>query len=347
MAIRHFKDIIDNKAYRISNKDREIFERGNLQSFFGLSDADVLEFILYDMNDNQLPQGDDGKLVRYIPMTTENIRDYFMIADSTRFQQFQFPSEYFIDAEALIRDAGYRLGRFKVQITLLNKRVGYENQYEKLWITDISASRTEVKVYPLKNQVTEKSDIFERYAAMLEGKPFKSDLLYQIPNFLETINPFEVHSFIREEYGQSYLEEVQNKYQIDLEEISTKIYNKFIEVMGYAFTDRYYQIDDIRYGKPKEEKEAQHLSVDDIYKISENILKDCINHYIPLTERYIEEKPESQLELQYEERKIESMERQIALQSIYELQEIKRVDVTPVFKRYNGTRSKRKGIDGR
>ena len=26
----------------------------------------MIEFILYDVSDNQLPQGDDGKLVRYI-----------------------------------------------------------------------------------------------------------------------------------------------------------------------------------------------------------------------------------------------------------------------------------------
>ena len=31
MAIKTFKEIIDNKGYRISTKDREIFEEGTLQ----------------------------------------------------------------------------------------------------------------------------------------------------------------------------------------------------------------------------------------------------------------------------------------------------------------------------
>ena len=60
MAIRKFKDIIDNKGYRISSADRQIFEQGNLQSFFGLGEQDAIEFIVYDANDNQLPQGQLG-----------------------------------------------------------------------------------------------------------------------------------------------------------------------------------------------------------------------------------------------------------------------------------------------
>ena len=109
MAIKTFKEIIDNKGYRISTKDREIFEEGTLQSFFGFSDSDMIEFIVYDANENQLPQGDEGKLVRYIPLSSENIKDYFLIADGTKFQAFQFPNEYFIDAERLIKVLFYIL----------------------------------------------------------------------------------------------------------------------------------------------------------------------------------------------------------------------------------------------
>ena len=66
----------------------------------------MIEFIVYDANDNQLPQGDDGKLVRYVTLNSQNIKDYFLIADGTKLQAFQFPNEYFIDAERFIREAG-------------------------------------------------------------------------------------------------------------------------------------------------------------------------------------------------------------------------------------------------
>ena len=93
MAIRFFKEVVDSKGYRIDSKDREIFEREDLQSFFGLSDSDAIEFVLYDANDNQLPQSNYG-MARYIPLTTQNIGDYFLIAEGTLFQAFYFPNEY-------------------------------------------------------------------------------------------------------------------------------------------------------------------------------------------------------------------------------------------------------------
>jgi hypothetical protein len=44
MAIRTFKEIIDNKGYRIDSNDRQIFENDSIESFFGLSANDVIEF---------------------------------------------------------------------------------------------------------------------------------------------------------------------------------------------------------------------------------------------------------------------------------------------------------------
>ena len=96
MAIKNIKEIIKNKGYFVEQNDRKIFEEGDLQSFFGFGDKDAIEFIVYDVNDNQLPQA-DGNLVRYIPMTSQNINDYILIPEGTVFQQYNLPKEYFID----------------------------------------------------------------------------------------------------------------------------------------------------------------------------------------------------------------------------------------------------------
>ena len=162
MAIKSFKEIVDNKGYRISSKDRAIFEQGNVQSFFGFTDNDFIEFIVYDANDNQLPQGEDGKLVRYITLNTQNINDYILLPEGTYFQALSFPKEYFIDVERLLREGGYNNGIFKVQITLLNKRVGFEVPNEKLWVKQISPSRTEIKLLPLRNEVADKTDLLKK-----------------------------------------------------------------------------------------------------------------------------------------------------------------------------------------
>jgi hypothetical protein len=167
MAIKSFKDIINNKGYRINKSDRDLFDKGDIQSFFGFSENDCIEFKLYDVNNNELPVSGQFTAygnVKYIPLTNENIKDYFLIAEGTIFQKYQFPTEYFIDAERLIKESGYNNGIFKVEITLLNKRVGGEQYGNKLWVSEISPSRLEVRLFPVENNNSAFiQDLKERY----------------------------------------------------------------------------------------------------------------------------------------------------------------------------------------
>lgn len=283
MAIRTFKEILNNKGYRISSKDREIFEEGTLQSFFGFSDSDMIEFILYDVNDNQLPQGEFGDLVRYITLNSENIKDYFLIADGTEFQAFQFPSEYFIDVERLIKEGGYNNGIFKTQITLLNKRVGYDSPNEKLWISEVSPSRTEVRLLPIVNEVSKKTDLLQRFNIMVDGdSDFRADVIPFVGNFIDTINPSEVTSFIKNTYGESYYNEFVSEFGINgLDILTTKIYNNFRTAMGYEFSNRVSSINDVNYGKKKKISPSIKFSKEDVYIIAQRILIEVIDKYLP------------------------------------------------------------------
>ena len=133
MALKNYKEILQKEAQRVDIKDRKIFERGSLPSFFGRGVTDTIEFILYDNGDNQLPQGESGKLVRYVNIAdVENIRKYILIA---RGKTSNATTEYFVDIERLINEAGYKNGLFRTQISLLNKRVGSEANQNKVWIT--------------------------------------------------------------------------------------------------------------------------------------------------------------------------------------------------------------------
>ena len=282
MAIKTFKEVIDNKGYRINSKDRQIFEEGTLQSFFGFSNSDMIEFILYDVNDNQLPQGEFGELVRYIPMTSENIKDYFLIAENTEFQAFRFPSEYFIDAERLINEAGYDNGIFKTQITLLNKRVGFESPNEKLWVKEISPSRTEVRLLPIINEVSKKTDLLPRYDIMKSGSDFRDDIIPYIASFVESINPSEVSGFIKKTYGEKWYNNFISEFGINgLDTLVTKIYNKFRDAVLYEFANRNSSIGDINYGKKKETQPSLKYSKEDVYKVSQRILIEIVEKYLP------------------------------------------------------------------
>ena len=280
MAIKTFKEILNNQGYRISSNDRKIFEEGNLESFFGFGEKDAIEFIVYDLNDNQLPQIND-ELVRYVPLTTANIKDYFLIAEGTLLKKHQFPNEYFIDIERLLREAGYDNGIFKTQITLLNKRVGSEFPSDSLWISEISPSRTEVRLLPLKKGLQLNPELKKRYDLFINNGEFRDDTINLAFNFIERLNPTVIDNFIKSKYSTKWMDKMTSEFKIsDFDTFSTKVFEKFVEACFYEFTNRISNIKDVKYGKVKKEKPVIELSVNQIESICKNILIMCIDFYL-------------------------------------------------------------------
>ena len=155
MPLDNFKTIVKDNGYYVNQKDRNIFEKGFERSFFGLGYSDIIEFILYDLSDNQLPQASvNGETVRYIELYKDgvfNANEYFKQQDPVADYGDDY-AKYIIDLEKLIKEAGYTNGVFKTQVTLLNRRVGIEaTTNNKLWIEEISPSRTEIRVLPVRN----------------------------------------------------------------------------------------------------------------------------------------------------------------------------------------------------
>lgn len=283
MALQSIKSVIQNKGYLIEQKDRAIFELGDLQSFFGFSQNDAIEFIVYDSNDNQLPQT-NGELVRYIQLSTENINDYFLIPNGTIFQKYQLPKEYFIDAERLLREAGYNNGIYKTQITLINKRVGSENLMDKMWISEISPSRTEVRLFPLiKNQPKEMLDnLKERFDTFVNNRKFREDYINQAFVYIEQINPSEVGTFIKTKYGEDFFNTLVNEYKISsFDTFVTQIHKTFMEACIYEFTNRISDINDINYGKPKNKKPKATINSNQLQSSIQRILVSVLNKYLP------------------------------------------------------------------
>ena len=280
MAIQTFKDIINSKGYRINSKDRQIFETSDLQSFFGLSDNDAIEFIVYDANDNQLPQSNFG-MVRYVPLNTQNINDYFLIAEGTIFQAYSFPSEYFIDVERLLGEAGYTNGIFKTQITLVNKRVGSDSQFDKLWISEISPSRTEIRLLPLNRTENVGTDLFKRYGIFVNDRHFREDTIEYAIQFIEKINPTSISSFIINKYGQNWLDKMNAEFKIQgFDTFVSTIYNKFMQSALYEFTNRNSNVKDLNYGNPYPTKPDLELSKDTIKSAIVRLLIQAIDYYL-------------------------------------------------------------------
>ena len=280
MAIQTFKEILNNNGYRIQSDDRKIFEEGNLQSFFGFSENDAIEFIVYDINDNQLPQKNFG-LVRYLSLSTENIKDYFLIAEGTLFQKYKLPNEYFIDAERLLKEAGYDNGLYKTQITLINKRVGSEKEADKLWISEISPSRTEVRLFPIKNNNIINPSLLERFNLFINNGDFRDDTAISALNFIEKITPVTIREFIKTKYTEDWYNRLKTEFKItNFEAFATIVHTKFVQSAIYEFTNRVSDINDLNYGKTIQMKQKVSLSKDEIKQLCKKLLIDCINYYL-------------------------------------------------------------------
>jgi hypothetical protein len=278
-GLKNFKEIIQNKAYRINPNDRNIFEQGDLQSFFGLSEDDVIEFIMYDFSENQLPQKNNG-LVRYISLTTENINDYFLLSEGTMMTRNNLPSEYFIDVERLIKEAGYANGLFKTQISLINKRLGSYKLDDKVWISEISPSRTEVRLFPLEKS-SNISDIRERFGIFYNNGDFRSDIIYNALKLVESINSSVIDDFIKNTYGQGWYEKLKTEYKIsNFDSFSVAVHRKFVESAYYEFTNRLSDIKDLNYGKPRKTKPRLQLSENTIIRRLSELIVNSINFYL-------------------------------------------------------------------
>ena len=289
MAIRGFKEIIDKKGFRVNAKDRAIFEREIGKSYFGLGISDMIEFIVYDSNDNQLPQGDSGQLVRYIPLDLENIRKYFLLTQNKSNMKMNGADEYIIDIEKLITEAGYSNGIFKSQVSLLNRRVGSETvDKDKLWIHEISPSRTEIRVLPMEDEnELVYDDLQKRLNILLNGKNFRDDTIYFVKSMAESIKVDDVlKTFLTLNgsvvSGENYVKLIQAEFKIQSWDLFiNQIREKLIEGAQYFVDNKDWNISSNNYGKSLSTPRDLELSVEKIVETLNSILIKVIDKYLP------------------------------------------------------------------
>jgi hypothetical protein len=313
MAIRGFKEIVDKKGFKVNAKDRAIFEREIGKSYFGLGISDMIEFIVYDSNDNQLPQGDSGQLVRYIPLDLENIRKYFLITQNPSNMKMNGADEYIIDIEKLITEAGYSNGIFKSQVSLLNRRVGSETiDKDKLWIHEISPSRTEIRVLPMEDEnELVYDDLQKRLNILLNGRNFRDDTIYFVKSMVESIKVDDVlKTFLTLNgsvvSGENYVKLIQAEFKIQSWDLFiNQIREKLIEGAQYFVDNKDWNISSNNYGKPLSTPRDLELSVEKIVETLNSILIKVIDKYLP--------------QRTYQEENILTLDEQITLDEVKQL----------------------------
>lgn len=275
MALTNYKTIENRKGYLVKEDDRKVFESGTQKTNFGLGVDDHIEFILYDSNDNQLPQGNSQSLVRYISVNDESSRKYFLTSDNKETRKGG-AQEFIVDIERLIKEAGYSNGVFKTSTTIVNRRIGKDNSSQnQLWIQEISPSRTEIRVLPLNPRGNINKDLEKRYSVFTKDSQFRDDAIYFVDQFIEKVKVENVlRNFISSKgkvtSGQNYINLLKREFGI----------NDFQDFVRRIEEDWKKSLKNYFYNEPQDVE----LSSSILKEVSRTKLIEVINKYLPQRE---------------------------------------------------------------
>ena len=152
-----------------------------------------------------------------------------------------------------------------------------------MWISEISPSRTEIRLYPLKKGLDASSNnLGERFNLFKKNGEFRDDTINLAFNFIEKINPSIISTFMKTKYSEKWTNKMIGEFKVkDFESLTTTIYNKFREACFYEFTNRISDVSDLNYGKAKTTRPEIGLSKETIRDRCRNLLIQTITKYLP------------------------------------------------------------------
>ena len=283
MSIKKYTNIenIDNKLSNegqfLQSDDLFIVSKTEIDTTdFGDCKYDVMEVSLYDTNNNILPQA-LGNNVAYIK--TDDIKTYmYQITNK------QGLKELAIDVEKLINDLGYINGIIKVNINFVRYKVGSEDVLERVWIEEISPSREEIRIVPLKTKFPNINDKTKIKIKNLEN--LNKDFKYYKEALLNSLNSFDntfldkINSHLETNYGKDFFNILKKDFSLsNFNLIRNKISNDFKQSVDYYLNNKYYKISDSTFGKPSEIRfeDCEVYDFNNIISTITTILTDCID----------------------------------------------------------------------
>ena len=293
MAINDFKNIeninlnLDSTAQLVDSKDLAIFKTSAKNNTdFGMSENDVIEFRIYDISNNLLEQT-GGKSIRHIHKN--DISKYLKSEIDSKTQE----KVYDIDVEKLVRESGYENGEYKVAFNFLKNHLGTENSKQRVWIHEVSPSRTEIRIMPLlTNDINSNNKISYRYNTFLnKGKELKNiiGLVKNTMDSLELSISDIIDNYFISKHGQIWLNVVKRDFQFGNDNKYTnfkqKIFKDFKNSVNYQLEGKDFDITSPTYGKTP----VQKLNVDEYFAKQQidSILLNRLNESIEFNSKFI------------------------------------------------------------
>ena len=283
MSIKKYTNIeginnkTENEGQFLQTDDLFIISKSEIETTdFGNTKYDVMEVSLYDINNNLLPQI-SGNNVAYIK--GNDIKNYmYQITNKVGLKELA------IDVEKLINDIGYNNGILKVNINFVRYKVGSENELERVWIEEISPSREEIRILPLKTKFENinnktKKEFKDLQSLNKEFKYYKNAFLKSIDSFQETFLD-KIDTALETKYGKDFFSVLKKDFGLSgFTNIRTKIFTDFKTSIEYYLTNKYYDIGQSTFGKPSNIRFEDYDIYDfnDILNETQNILYKCVD----------------------------------------------------------------------
>jgi len=269
-----------NEGKFIQDKDLFILSKNEIEKTdFGVGKYDVMEVSVYDINNNLLPQK-SGNNVAYIK--TGDIKNYLYNLTNKGGQR-----ELAINVEKLLNDLGFKNGIFKININFVRNKVGSENELTKVWVQEISPSREEIRILPLKTKDENVNKITNNQFKNL--KSLNKDFIYYKTQLLDTLNSFDnvfltkIDTHLETKFGKDFFNIIKKDFGLnDFAKFRNKIFEDFKYSTTYYLTNKYYTIGESNFGKPSEIRFDDFEVYDFTMMISEiqSILNRCIDFNI-------------------------------------------------------------------
>jgi len=283
MSITKYTNIEDinnkssNEGKFIQADDLFIVSKNEIEKTdFGIGKYDVMEVSVYDINNNLLPQK-SGNKVAYIKKG--DIQNYLYNITNKTGQK-----ELAINVEKLLNELGFTNGILKVNINFVRNRVGSENELTRVWIQEVSPSREEIRIIPLKTKDTNINSINNNQFKNL--KSLNKEFLYYKDSILNSILSFDntfltkIDSYLETKYGKDFFNTLKIDFGLtNFANFRTKIFEDFKTAVIYYLNNKNYNINESNFGKPSELRFEDYEIYDFDMMLSEiqKILNSCID----------------------------------------------------------------------
>jgi hypothetical protein len=275
----------ENEGKFLQEKDNVIISKYETeQADFGECEYDVMEVSVYDINNNLLPHS-SGDNVAYIK--AENIKKYLysLSTPNSALADGMAMRELAIDAETLLSDLGFTNGILKLNINFVRNRVGSENEINRAWIQEISATRNEIRILPLKTKNDYINEINEKEFSNLQN--LNKDFKYYRESILNSINSFNnlfnstIRTYLETQYGTDFFNVLRTDFGLsDFDRFTDNIWKDFTKSVEYYLTNKRYDVTQSTFGMRDDMRfdECGQYEYSMLITEIQNILFKCIEH---------------------------------------------------------------------